>query len=244
MRGFILIALLIVTLQVSGQIVTDRPTQSFSPYIQPHGTVNIETGFVSERPFSRVDVYNVTYLNALVRYGLIDWLELRVTGNYVGTRTNGQGVNGWTPLTVGTKIHINDQTNNGFPQTGLLAHVTLQGNDENFGSTETVQDIRILLQEDVHHKFVIAANLGTFWSESQSATGVYSVMIAFSATDQLGIFLEPYGFFAKDTPGDQRFNAGFTYLVSDDFQLDASLGNGLTPRSPDYFLAFGASVRL
>ena len=67
-------------------------------------------------------------------------------------------------------------------------------------------------------------------------------MIGVGLTDELSVFFEPYGFFAKNTPTDQRFNTGLTYLVSDHFQLDASIGNGLTSRAPDYFLGIGASV--
>lgn len=226
------------------QISTDRPTQSFSPYIQPKGTVNLETGFLSERPFRNANLYNVTYINALVRVGVIDWLEMRLTENYLGERVGGASINGWSPLTVGTKIHINDQTENGFPQMGLLASVTLTGNDENFGSEETVQDVRLLMQEDISDHVTLAFNIGTYWSESTQTTGLYSLMLGIGLSDELGIFLEPYGFFAKDTPGDQRFNAGLTYLVSDKVQFDASVGNGLTRKAPDYFLAFGVSVML
>ena len=225
---------------VSAQINTDRPTQSFSPHVMPKGGIQLETGFLSERPVSNVDAFNVTYLNALLRYGISEWFELRMSESYLGNRVNGNSQNGFSPLTLGTKIHINDQKN-GLPQMGLLASITLPSDDENFGLDESIQDIRFMAQEDIGERLTFDVNVGTFWSSSTDAVGLYTILLGISASDHLSFFLEPYGFFQKNTPADNRFNAGFTYLVNDQFQLDFSAGNGLTSKAPDYFVAFGAS---
>lgn len=233
--------LLFVSVVSFSQINTDRPTQSFSPHVMPAGGVQLETGFLSERPVNNVDLYNVTYLNALLRVGVTEWFELRASESYLGTRVNSSSNNGFSPLTLGTKIHINDQSN-GLPQMGLLASITLTSDDANFGQEEAIKDIRFMAQEDIGDRVTLDANIGTFWTASSDAVGIYTFLLGFSASDQVSIFVEPYGFFAKDTPADHRFNAGLTYLVNDNFQLDASAGNGLTRKAPDYFLSFGASV--
>lgn len=241
MRTTLTLTLLLISLAVFCQISTDRPTQSFSPHVMPKGGVQLETGFLSERPLNNVDAYNVTYLNALLRVGITEWFELRASESYLGSRVNGTGTNGFSPLTLGTKIHINDQSN-GLPQTGLLASISLPSDDDNFGLDDPVHDIRLMVQEDIGDRLTLDANIGTFWSASQDPVGLYTFMLGYAATDEIWVFLEPYGFFAKDTPTDFRFNAGLTYLVSDNFQFDASAGNGLSRRAPDYFLSFGASV--
>ena len=75
MKHFLALSLLTLALVAFGQIDTDRPTQSFSPHVMPKGKAQAELGFLSERPTNGVDQYNVTYLNTLLRYGVIDWLQ-------------------------------------------------------------------------------------------------------------------------------------------------------------------------
>jgi len=222
------------------QINTDRPTQSFSPHVMPKSGLQLEAGFLSERPFKNVDLYNVTYVNALVRYGLLDNVELRLTQNYVGERSL-SAINGVSPTTIGTKIHLHEQTG-GLPQIGLIASVTLTNGDEAFAPNESIQDIRLLFQNDLSDKLTLAYNFGAFWSGSGTAVGIYTVMLGISASDKMSFFVEPYGFFEKDTLADARFNAGLTYLVNDNFQLDLSAGNALSNLAPDYFVSFGAAV--
>lgn len=226
---------------VSAQIDTDRPTQSFSPHVMPKGSAQAELGFLSERPLNGVDQYNVTYLNALVRYGLIDWLELRVVQNYQGIRINKASLDGLSPTTIGTKIHLMD-ADEGFAQVGLLTSLTLTNGEDAFAGDKATKDVRLLASHVLSDKLSLAYNIGGFWTNDQDMTGVYTVMLGISINDELSFFLEPYGFFAKNTPGDQRFNTGLVYKTSDNFQVDASVGNGLTKNAPDYFLSFGMSV--
>jgi hypothetical protein len=240
MRSFITLFFVLTTLFVAGQISTDRPTQSFSPFSMPAGKVQLESGFASERPQSKVDYYNVTYVNALVRAGITKGFELRVTQNYLGERTLGAGDNGWSATSLGTKIQLIEEKDL-LPQIAVIGTYSFAGGSGNFYAGQGVTDIRFLFRNNLSDRVSLDYNVGSVW-DGEMTTGIYTLCLGFSATDKLGIFLEPYGFFAKNTPSDHRFNTGFTYLVTDNFQLDGSIGNGLVSRSPDYFMAFGASI--
>jgi hypothetical protein len=240
MRILITLTFILVYVFAVAQISTDRPTQSFSALTMPAGKLQLESGFLSERPNAKVAFYNVTYLNALVRFGVVEGFELRVTQNYVGERILGNGNNGWSPTSLGTKVHIREGKGN-LPEIGIIGTYTFTNGSTDFSPADAVSDIRLLFRNTISDRVSLDYNLGAFWDGS-ATTGIYTLCFGFSATDKFGVFFEPYGFFTKNTPTDHRFNTGFTYLVSDNFQLDGSVGNGLVPKAPDYFVAFGASI--
>ncbi len=241
MKKLLFAACICFGLGVQGQINTDRPTQSYSPYVLPHGKVQTELGFVSERPVSSLDQYNVTYLNALVRVSVLKWMELRLTENYLGSRGGAENISGLSPTTLGAKFHLHDQTN-ALPQVGLLTSFTFANGQDEFKANESTQDIRLLFQHDLSDNLTLDYNIGTFWSASTDAVGIYTFMLGYGATDVISLFIEPYGFFGSGLPADNRVNGGATFLVSENFQADISGGFGLSDSSPDYFIGFGIGI--
>jgi len=221
-----------------GQIITDRPTQSFSPFVVPQGGFQAEAGFVSERPDAGEDFYNVTYTNLLLRYAVVEWAEVRLVQNYLGERGGVGAINGFSGTTIGTKIHLNHEQGV-LPQMGIIAGYTFENGDPAFRLEDPVKDIRVSFQHTLSDRFSLGYNIGTFWMGDDPVTYLYTLVLGLSATDKLGLFVEPYGFFARNTPADNRFNAGATYLLSDDYQVDVSFGNAMSKRAPDYFISFG-----
>jgi outer membrane putative beta-barrel porin/alpha-amylase len=59
----------------------------------------------------------------------------------------------------------------------------------------------------------------------------------------LSCFVELYGYLPEFGSPDHRFDAGFTFLITNMFQLDLSGGLGLSEISPDYFISTGFSVK-
>lgn len=57
--------------------------------------------------------------------------------------------------------------------------------------------------------------------------------------DKVGIYIEPYGDWVNFTELEANFDAGFTYLVNPNFQLDFSFGTGLNHNMN--YLSFGFS---
>jgi len=222
------------------QINTDRPTQSFSPFVMPKGGVQIEAGFLSEKPSTGLN-FNVVIYNALLRFGVTEKIEFRVTQNYIGIRSDGSSLgDGFSPTTLGTKIQIIEQAG-WVPQIGLIGSITLTNGDDLFAPLEPIQDVRLLFQNDLTELVALAYNYGVTWQDGESLN-TYSITVGYSVSGQVGLFIEPYGFFGKNFSADHRLNGGVTYLVSDNFQLDFSGGNGISQRSPDFFISFGLSA--
>ncbi len=80
--------------------------------------------------------------------------------------------------------------------------------------------------------------------ETPDATFLYTLTTGFSLSEKLGCYVEVYGFAPQNDTADHRFDGGFTYLISDNFMIDASGGFGITENAPDYYTAFGFSFRL
>lgn len=60
----------------------------------------------------------------------------------------------------------------------------------------------------------------------------------------MGTFVEYYGVIEDGAPDQHSADAGVTYLLSDDVQLDFSAGFGLNDAAPDFFVAAGVAWRL
>jgi len=75
--------------------------------------------------------------------------------------------------------------------------------------------------------------------------GAASVALGVSITERVGSYLEYYGFYpATDGAGPAHYlNGGVTYLITNNFQLDARVGFGLNDRADDFFTGAGFAVR-
>ena len=71
----------------------------------------------------------------------------------------------------------------------------------------------------------------------------YSVALGIGLTDKFGMFVEGFGLLPEEGDSQRQFDAGFTYLVLPNFQLDISGGIGLNEYAMDNFLGFGFTYR-
>ncbi len=62
-----------------------------------------------------------------------------------------------------------------------------------------------------------------------------------SITDKVGIFIEPYGLIENMDLAVLNADAGFTYLINNDMQIDYSFGLGISNQMN--FHSFGLSLR-
>jgi hypothetical protein len=70
--------------------------------------------------------------------------------------------------------------------------------------------------------------------------------LGYKLTEKWGAYIEYFGFVpaSDDGPNASFFDGGFTYLVTNDLQLDARAGVGVfNADSPDYFTGVGVSWR-
>jgi hypothetical protein len=244
-------------------IATDRPDQTECPFIVPKGHMQIETGTQIEVDKSQDDLVdkNLTYNTTLFKYGVNEHFELRLISEFIGTRSRIASSDsmvarsaGLNSFAVGTKIFLCEQKGI-IPKTSLICHLQLPY----FGSQDNrphhlAPRFRFLMQHTISNRFSLSYNLGAEWDgNTTTATAIYTLSLGIALVDRLSMFVETYGFMAENASNqdvfngtfanDHRFDAGFTYLLRNNLQLDTSAGIGLSKGSPDGFVSCGLSWR-
>ncbi len=232
-------------------LITDRPDATESPTAVPKGFLQVETGgFYESFEKNNIKTEMFTYNTTLVRYGLLNNLELRLGWDFVEgqTKVNGTALDnvtsGFNPLLLGFKTTI-VQENGCMPEIGFLGHLYLPftaGSD--YRPETTGVDFRFSFANTLSDKSSIAYNLGAAWrDDSPEAAYLYTVAYGYAITDKLGAYAELYGDFPENSKANHLWDAGLTYLVSNDVQLDATVGSSIT-KGQDLLISAGVSFRI
>jgi hypothetical protein len=72
---------------------------------------------------------------------------------------------------------------------------------------------------------------------------LYSLSYGYSLSDKTGIYTEIYGNLPENSKSNHLWDAGVTYLISNNVQLDATIGSGITD-GQDILLSTGISFKL
>jgi len=231
------------------ELITDRPDQTESASIVPVGSIQLETGGFIEKDnaIDNVNYSNLTYNTSLFRIGLTKTFELRliqeifqeeIKSDFFKSKNEGFG-----PLAVGGKFKISEE-NGLIPEAAFLTHVTIPTGKDIFRPQHAAMDFRFIGENTLSEKWGFAYNFGGEWSgDDLLFTGIYTAVLGTDLTNQVGLFLESYGFITEGMEGDHRFDAGFTYSPKPLLQFDISAGVGLTEVAPDYFVSLGLSTR-
>ena len=237
-----------------GILITDRPDATESPTVIPRGFLQIETGgFYEKGEDSGLKIENYTYNTTLLRYGLLKNVELRVGWDISKTEFSSEladdnpdflSLNGFSPLLTGVKIGIAEEKG-WLPEIGFLGHIYLPFTASSDYKPETTGvDFRFSFAHTLSNKSAIAYNLGAAWrDDSPEANYEYTIAYGYSITDNFGIYTELYGDFPENNKANHLWDAGITYLITDNLQLDATVGSGITD-GQDILLSAGASIRL
>lgn len=232
-------------------LTTDRPDATESPTAMPLGFLQIETGF-SYDSFKDQAIKNesFTYNTTLLRYGLIKNLELRVGWDFVEGRTTVNGnrledvTSGFNPLLLGFKTTI-AQAQGWLPEIGFLGHLYLPftaGTD--YKPETTGADFMFAFDHTLNEKSSIGYNLGAAWNDdSPEVSYIYAMAYGYSITDNVGAYAEVYGNLPENNRANHFWDAGLTYLFSNNLQLDASVGSSIT-KGQDLLLSAGVSYRI
>lgn len=241
----------VVIAQSVPDMVTDRPDQTESSVTVPKGWLQIETGALMEgdSPYKGLVFTNTIYNTTLLRYGLFDKTELRFgweyLNDYVLSGDVESDVSGLAPFVIGFKTQISEE-DGWIPELAFLGHLTIPNiGKEEFRADFLTPDFRIAGTKSINDKFSTAFNLGGEWDGVTPNTNIfYSFVIGMGVNEKIGAFAEVYGYVIEEMNPDHRFDAGVTYLVSNNFQLDLSGGFGINDQAPDYFISGGLSYRL
>ncbi len=244
-------------------LVTDRPDFTESTEAIPTAHTQFELGYTFT--YDREDGQrqrNQTFPEILVRIGIAPDFELRIgwegysisdelfdtpnrSGRLVSREDTRQGSN---DLSVGIKHKLFEQE--GFlPHFGILGAISVPSGSPGFSSSDVDPSLVLLWAYDINDIFAIAGNIG-FAGISDDVERFLqtsaSISLAMSLSDRLGFYVEYFGFYpgGMDTDDAHNINGGFTYLISNDFQLDMRLGAGLNDQADDIVAGVGFSVRI
>ncbi len=235
------------------EMITDRPDQTESAAVVPSRSVQIETGFVLENDRTNtMDLTSYTLNTTLIRIGILQTLELRLGLEYM-RQIEKNLVNdvtsideGFSPLSAGFKIKIADEEG-WMPAMAFLAGITLPvTGDKHYRPTYSVPSMRLAFAHTLTERLSLGYNLGAEWdSDNPVPSWFYSAALGFALLPKVGIYVESYGFLPEEGElAEHLVDAGITYLVRPNFQLDISAGAGLNPGAYDNYFGVGFSLRL
>jgi hypothetical protein len=239
--------------ETSPELITDRPDITESAATVHPGWLQIETGFlllqddfVNENGITDVSIYNLA--GTLLRFGLSESVELRVTGSYRIFKTENsfdrKEFSGISDLLVGAKVSV-IKNKSGLPDFAILAHLFLPFGQRFFRS-ETIEPQLILAgMSNLGKSFSISYNAGGRWNfKDDLSIYILSITGGFSIIKNLNGYVELFGEFSNVLNPGYFFDGGITYLPAGNIQFDISSGFGILNNSSLWFISTGLTARI
>tara|TARA_R110002020_G_scaffold259768_2_gene473849 strand:- start:201438 stop:202208 length:771 start_codon:yes stop_codon:yes gene_type:complete len=232
--------------QTDDNLITDRPDATESSSLIKKGALQVESGAGYEAyDYDVLDEKIYTLNTTLLRYGLLENLEIRAGLNYEQVKSsNAKKAEGFSPLLLGAKIGIAEE-NGLLPKMAILSHLYLPFTaNSDFKPETTGIDLRFAFAHTLSEKSALGYNLGAEWvDDSGSAAYIYTLSYGYSLTDNLALYAEIYGDFPENNTANHSWDAGITYLINNNFQLDATVGSGFNTHQ-SILLSTGFSYRI
>jgi hypothetical protein len=252
--GVLLISCLVMTgraQEEAPELVTDRPDQTESSGVVPVRSLQIETGLMMSGDRSGgVEFRSFTYNTTLLRYGLMDNLELRAGLEYRNEKEKlpdsdwETTLAGLSPLYLGFKTRITGEQG-WIPEIAFLGGVSLPFTErKEFRALHPAAIMRFAFSHTLSRRISLGYNLGAEWESGSGPGYFYTAALGVGVTEKVGVFVEAFGLLVSDAPGEHLADAGITWLAHPNLQLDLSGGVGLNEAAGDYFISAGLSYRL
>ena len=232
-------------------IDSDRPGFADSSKVLARGRMQLEAGFQREKRRADEDPRRQTMLPTLVRIGVADRWEARIESELYAWMRHSDGTRqeAWAPLALGFK-HQFVEAEAGRPSLGLIARLSPPSGSNRLRTRHTTGDVRLAADWELGSQWSVNPNIGFGWDEDDEgrrfSTRLVAMTLAYRPVQRLELFAD---FFVQDPEAHGArsgviYDAGFTYLVSRNFQVDFSVGaRGSGSELPRRFLAAGFSVR-
>jgi len=227
-----------------GAISTDRPVQSETAFTVPKNHLQFEMGLNYEQGVDH-NFDLLTGPNLLVKYGLTNRLEVRMTNNYVKLETEGlnQEYEGWDAPLFGFKYKIIGADGG---KTNLVA--SLSSKVEAWGAKvlrpSTVNLLgRVTLGQSITDSWSVTGGLEYGYYDGEEDIVFYVLQTGYSFSSGLTAIIEYYGF-SSDNELHSALNGALVYLINDKHQVDLSGGGGFAGNFYSHYLSVGYSFRL
>ena len=167
----------------------------------------------------------------LVRYGLTEKIELRLTESFVmhdmPNLAGDQKSSGLSNLTVGGKFQVCERQEWG-TQAAVLAELFVPTGSAEVAGDALGLSLRLLHSWDFAENWNLGSNIGAYWFEEQDLSLFYSFALGYAITEKIGVFAEPYGNYFQFDDFSLSIDGGVTYLLKPNVQIDLSAGTGIS----------------
>ena len=210
-------------------IITDRPDQTESSSTVERGSLQIESGlligFAEESTWS---VRQVLAPTILFRYGVAKKFEIRVLSQFESLKNQltKEELVGISDLEIGTKIQLL-KNGNSKTEIAFLTHLRLPTGSNGLTLDRYATINKLSISHDIGEGFALGYNLGYNYFGFGKGVITYSLAFGISISEKAGIYIEPYGDLVDLEKHFANIDAGFTYLIKKNMQIDFSFGTGL-----------------
>ena len=214
------------------QIITDRPSETDSPYVIETRHIQVESGISLDEIQSRI--------NSLVRIGILNGVELRINSNYIiNDEISFQNKSSFGDFELGSKFTILDKDNVS-TNISFLTYLSIPTAQEVFSNNEYGFLNKLLVTHNLNYDSQIVYNIG--YNKFTNYDGQYIYSLLYGKTlSSFSIFFELFGN-SNSHISKFNFDSGITYLMNNDKQLDLSVGKGLNNNL--FFVKLGFSIRI
>jgi hypothetical protein len=242
---------------LSEPIVTDRPDFTEASSTVGRGVVQLEGGYTYVYDGDDTGSFKAhSFPETLLRVGVLaDWLELRIAWNYVEESTTQFGgprsiATGSEDLYLGLKLGLTGQEGI-LPEMALMPQMTVPTGSGDFNAGETLPGLNWLYGWDLNDWLATGGSTQANRALDDVTDEPYlefahSWTFNYSLTEWLGAYTEwfviaPDG---ADTNATENYaDGGFTFLVTNNVQMDVRAGVGLNDAADDYFVGSGFAIR-
>lgn len=224
------------------ELVTDRPDQTESSCTVPLKSFQIETGFLlqNEKLGSEKQLFLPT---TLFRYGLSRTVELRLGEQLIFQDNNFSSETnfGIGDLELGAKVQILKRENAN-TEIAFLSHVVLPIATDGL-SVEKVGVInKIAISHPLTNALGFGYNIGYNYFGEGNGDLTYSSVFGIAISENIGTYAEVYGELVDTKEFVTNFDAGLTYLLKPNFQIDFSFGLGINQKMNYFAVGFSWNI--
>lgn len=234
----------------------DRPNVANSSQVVGQGRVQLEIGANWDRQRSDDPHLRTLTTPALLRIGLGETTELRV-------ETDGRSIEhgfdpasgahstsaGWNDTSIGFKWHFADGEGM-HPALGLIGKVALPTGSSALRGRGLLPQVALAAEWELPKGWSLAVSPGAGGDLDDHGVrygyGILAASLGKKLTEHAGGFLEvaaPQIASASHGGNQMQVDAGVSWLLNKDCQVDAIVVRGLNRNTPGLSLAFGVSVR-
>ena len=236
---FLFILFYLMVSKANSQVITDRPDQTESSSTIKTGDLQLESGLlIGFEGKGESKVRQILAPTTLFRYGLNETFELRILSQYESLKTNKKFIDGISDLEIGTKIQLY-QKENVNTEIAFLSHLILPTGTDGFTTDSYGTINKLSIAHDISENIAIGYNLGYNYFGEQIGDLTYSVALGIGVNDRVGVYIEPYGDLQNFKNHIANFDAGCTFLINEDLQIDFSFGTGINNKMN--YISLGAS---